>query len=316
MSGTISGAGGSGATVNLTGASTASVTANASGVYSFTGLANGNYTVTPTKSGFVMTPASLAVTISGANATANFTSAQTFTLSGTISGSGGSGATVSLSGASTATTTANASGVYSFTGLANGNYTVTPTKSGFVMTPASLAVTISGANATANFTSGQTFTLSGTISGAGGSGATVEPERRIDSDNDGQRFWRVQLHWIGQWQLHGDADEVRLRDDACEPGGHDQWRERNCELHFCADLYVERDYQREKAGSGATVNLTTKTASTTANASGVYSFTGLVNGSYTVTPTKLGFVMTPVNRAVRSVAPTRLRTSPPRRPLR
>ena len=73
-----------------------------SGVYSFTGLANGSYTVTPTKSGFVMTPASLAVTINGANATANFTSAQTFTLSGTISGAGGSGATVNLTGATTA----------------------------------------------------------------------------------------------------------------------------------------------------------------------------------------------------------------------
>jgi hypothetical protein len=219
LSGTISGAGGSGATVNLTGASTASVTANTSGVYTFTGLANGSYTVTPTKAGYLMTPTTRAVTINGANATANFSSAQTFTLSGTISGAGGSGATVNLTGAKTASVTANTSGVYSFTGLVNGSYTVTPTKSGFVMTPTSQAVTISGANATANFFSAQTFTLSGTISGAG--------------------------------------------------------------------------------GSGATVNLTgAKTASVTANTSGVYSFTGLTNGSYTVTPTKSGFVMTPTSQAV------------------
>src|SRR5215471_3059706 len=111
-----------------------------------------------------MTPTSQAVTINNANATANFSSAQTFTRSGTISGTGGSGATVNLTGASTASTTANASGVYSFTGLANGSYTVTPTKSGYVMTPTSQAVTINGANATANFSSAaQTFTLSGTI---------------------------------------------------------------------------------------------------------------------------------------------------------
>jgi hypothetical protein len=173
LSGTISGAGGSGATVNLTGAKTASTTANTSGQYSFTGLVNGSYTVTPTKSGFAMTPTSQAVTINGANATANFASAQTFTLSGTISGSGGSGATVNLGGAKTASTTANIFGQYSLTGLVNGSYTVTPTKSGFAMTPTSRAVTISGANATANFTSAQTFTLSGTISGSGGSGATV-----------------------------------------------------------------------------------------------------------------------------------------------
>jgi hypothetical protein len=219
LSGTISGAGGSGATVNLTGAKTASTTANTSGQYSFTGLANGSYTVTPTKSGFAMTPTSQAVTINGANATANFSSAQTFTLSGTISGVGGLGATVNLTGAKTASTTANIFGQYSFTGLTNGSYTVTPTKTGYAMTPTSRAVTISGANATANFTSAQTFTLSGTISGSG--------------------------------------------------------------------------------GSGATVNLTgAKIASTIANTSGQYSFTGLTNGSYTVTPTKSGFTMTPTSQAV------------------
>jgi hypothetical protein len=148
LGGTISGTGGSGATVNLTGAKTASVTANTSGVYSFTGLVNGSYTVTPTKSGFLMTPASQAVTISGANATANFSSAQTFTLSGTISGSGGSGATVKLTGTKTATVTANTSGVFTFAGLPNGSYTVTPSKGLHIYNPSNQTVAISGANKT------------------------------------------------------------------------------------------------------------------------------------------------------------------------
>jgi Domain of unknown function (DUF4082)/Bacterial Ig domain len=176
ITGTISGTGGSGATVKLTGAATATVTANTSGVYTFTGVANGSYTVTPSKTGFVYTPVSLAVTVNGANATANFSSAvQTFTITGTISGTGGSGATVKLTGAATATVTANTSGVYTFTGLANGSYTVTPSKTGFVYTPVSLAVTVNGANATANFSSAvPTFTITGTISGAGGNGATVK----------------------------------------------------------------------------------------------------------------------------------------------
>ncbi len=174
ITGTISGAGGNGATVNLGGAASATTTANASGGYSFLGLANGSYTVTPTKTGFTMTPSSQPVTINGANATANFSSAaQTFTISGTISGSGASGTTVSLSGAATATTTTNSSGAYSFSGLANGSYTVTASRTGFIMTPASQAVTINGASQTANFSSAQAFTISGTISGAGGSGATV-----------------------------------------------------------------------------------------------------------------------------------------------
>jgi hypothetical protein len=221
VSGTISGPGGAGATVNLTGSSTATTTADGSGNYSFTGLTNGNYTVAASLAGYIFTPASQPVTINGGNAVANFTSAvQTYALSGTISGPGGAGATVSLTGASTATTTADGSGNYSFTGLLNGSYTVTPGRTGYAFGPASQAVTISGSSATANFTSTLlTYTISGTISGAGGAGATVN-----------------------------------------------------------------------LAGAF--------TAATTADGSGNFSFTGLLNGSYVVTPANTGYVFTPVSQIV------------------
>ena len=90
------------------------------------------------KAGFVFTPSSQPVTINGANGTVSFSSvAQTFTLSGTISGAGGSGATVSVTGAATASATANTSGVYTISGLPKGTYTVTPSKAGgYVFTPA------------------------------------------------------------------------------------------------------------------------------------------------------------------------------------
>ncbi len=53
------------------------------------------------------------------------------------------------------------------------------------------------------------------------------------------------------------------------------------------------------AGSGATVALGgISTASTTADASGNYSFAGLVNGSYNVTPTKSGYSFNPPSLAV------------------
>src|SRR6202008_783594 len=105
------------------------------------------------------TPASQSVTVSGASVTGvNFTvAAATFAISGTITPTAtGSGSTVTLTqGATTvATTTAAANGTYSFTGLANGSYTVTPTKTGFVFTPASQSVTVSGASVT-----GDTFTI-------------------------------------------------------------------------------------------------------------------------------------------------------------
>ena len=55
------------------------------------------------------------------------------------------------------------------------------------------------------------------------------------------------------------------------------------------------------AGSGASTLVAlggTSAASTTADASGGYSFGGLSNGSYLVTPTKNGFTISPTNRNV------------------
>jgi hypothetical protein len=51
--------------------------------------------------------------------------------------------------------------------------------------------------------------------------------------------------------------------------------------------------------SGVTVSLTgASSASTTTDTSGFYRFTGLSNGSYTITPTKTGYTFSPVNRTV------------------
>ena len=52
-------------------------------------------------------------------------------------------------------------------------------------------------------------------------------------------------------------------------------------------------------GAGSTVSLTgTSSSSTTADASGNYTFSGLANGSYTVAPSKSGFTFNPSNQAV------------------
>jgi len=50
---------------------------------------------------------------------------------------------------------------------------------------------------------------------------------------------------------------------------------------------------------GATVNLTGPvSATTTTDSNGNYSFEGLANNTYTVTPTKSGYTMSPVSRNV------------------
>ena len=173
LSGTISGPGGAGATVSRTGTSSGSTTADANGNYTFTGLANGSYTITPSKTGFTFTPTNQPVTVANANVTGINFSTVTYSLSGAVSGLGGSGATVTLSGTASATATADASGNYTFTGLTNGSYTVTPSKTGFTFTPASTTTTLSNANLTGVNFATVTYTISGAISGPGGAAATV-----------------------------------------------------------------------------------------------------------------------------------------------
>jgi len=304
ISGTISGAGGPGATVNLTGAATASTTADTGGNYTFAGLANGSYTVTPSKTGYVYTPASKAVTVSGANVVAvNFSSAApTYSISGAISGGGGPGATVNLTGAATASTTADTGGNYTFAGLANGSYTVTPSKSGYVYTPASRAVTVSGANVVAvNFSSAaSTYSISGTISGAGGPGATINLTGAATASTTADTGGNYSFAGLanGNYTVTpSKSGYVYLpASRAVTVSGANVVA---VNFSSAAPTYSISGIISGAGGPGATVNLTgAVTASTTADTGGNYSFTGLANGSYTVTPSKPGYVYTPASRAV------------------
>jgi hypothetical protein len=103
---------------------TCSATNPSSGTWWFgvNGFAAGNFTITAT----VTTPVA------------------TFSISGNA---GTTGATVT---AGSQGATSDASNNYVISGLANGTYTVTPSKSGCTFTPATLSVTVAGANVTGN----------------------------------------------------------------------------------------------------------------------------------------------------------------------
>ncbi|MGO9211040.1 MAG: N,N-dimethylformamidase beta subunit family domain-containing protein [Terriglobales bacterium] len=298
ISGTISGTGGNAATVNLTGPATATATADASGNYTFSGLVNGAYTVTPSHIGFNFTPASQSATVNSANVTALNFSTVTYTLSGTISGAGGNGATVNLSGAATATTTADASGNYTFSGLTNGAYTVTPSNTGFNFTPASQTVTLTTANVTAVNFSTTTYTISGMISGPGGSGATVNltgaSTAAVTADASGNYTFTGLAN--GAYTVTPSKTGVAYT-PASQPATISNANV--TALNFSTVTYSISGTISGTGGNAATVNLTgTATATATADASGNYTFSGLVNGPYTITPSKTGFTFTPPNQAV------------------
>ena len=306
LSGTITpAANASGATVVLAGGASATTTADANGNYTFTGLSNGAYTVTPSKTGFTFTPANQAVTINGANGTANFTvQAATYSISGAITpAASGSGATVSLTGSTTATVTADASGNYTFSGLANGSYTVTPSKAGFTFTPANRAVTISNANVTANFTAqAVTYVITGSITpAASGSGATVvlsgAGTGTTTADTNGNFTFNGLAN--GSYTVTPSKNGFTFTpvNQAVTINGA------NGTATFAAQaaptFAISGTITPAASGAGAIVVLSgAASGSTSADASGNYTFTGLSNGSYTVTPSKSGFSFTPTSQTV------------------
>jgi len=171
ISGTVSGAVASSVTMTLSGAASKTTATATDGTYSFTTLANGSYIVTPSKSGYTFSPTRIPVTILGANQTGkNFTAtAGTYSISGYVycANYGVAGVAITI-GSKTATT--SSSGFYRIIGLPNGTYTVGASCAGFVFTPTSQSVTISGQSATGkNFTmtcsSGKALALQSTIGG-------------------------------------------------------------------------------------------------------------------------------------------------------
>ena len=298
---TLSGKPLSGVTMNLGGSATATATTDAKGKYALTSLPSGSYTVTPNLTGYSFTPTSASVSITTANVTKNFTAGPvTYLISGKVSGAIQQGVTITLSkaGAANKTTTTAADGSYSFTGLVNGSYTVTPSKTGFTFSPVSEPVTIDGANETAvDFTSaGVTYSISGTVSGAVQQGVTMTltgaANTQTTTASDGTYSFTGLANGgytvtpsLAGFTFAPTSKPITIS-NANSTGNN-----------FTATAVVTYLISGTVSGAvqqGVTMHLTgTANATTITAADGTYSFTGLANGGYTVTPSLTGYAFTP-----------------------
>lgn len=297
------GSGGAGATVTLSGAASRSATADGSGNYSFTGLVDGAYTVTPAKNGVLFSPPDQDVDVDGANVGAvNFTAlASTYSISGNL-GAAGAGATVTLSGSAGATSIADSSGNYAFNNLNNGTYTVSPVKSGVVFTPTSRTVSINSASLSSlNFSSlSQSWSISGSL-GTAGSGAIVNltgaASQSVVANGSGN------YTFVGLYNGTYTVTPVKAgivfspTSRAVSIGGASA-----SGVNFSTQAPTQTwsiSGTLGQAGSGVSMSLTgPSSAVVSTDAAGNYTFTGLANGTYTVTPSKAGYTFSPVNRSV------------------
>ena len=229
-----------------------------------------------------------------------YSNTQGYSIVGSISGSGGSGAIVNLTGAATASATADANGNFSFNSLANGSYTVTPSNGNDAFTPSNQAVTINSAHAmSVNFTSPTTYNLSGTISGPGGSGATVSLSGASSATTtaDGSGNYTFTGLANGSYTVtpsNGSYIFTPLSQSTTIKGANLS----AFNFSSVAPTYSLSGTISGPGGPGAMVSLSGASAATTrADGSGNYSFTGLANGSYTVAPSNGSYVFSPASQS-------------------
>ena len=230
-----------------------------------------------------------------------------YTISGKLQTSTGTAiasATVTGNGTLGAKTT-DASGNYSFTGVARGtSYTLTPSKAGYTFSPASASGTNVIAGATHNFTgtaSALTYTISGkvqTSTGAGIASATV-----TGSGSLGTRTTDASGNYSFTGVLLGTSYTLTPSKAgyAFSPASASGSNLSAGATHNFVGAFTYTISGKVQTSTGAGLASVTVTGSgslgtKTTDASGNYSFTGVVQGtSYTLTPSKAGYAFSPTS---------------------
>jgi parallel beta-helix repeat protein len=240
------------------------------------------------------------------------TSSTTLSISGSIRPSaGGAGATVVLSGASTAmSTTTDSSGNYRFDGLASGSYTVTPEKSNVQFTPSRQSATLSaqavtGLNFKATTSNPQTFSVSGTISpAASGAGTTVRlsgPATATTVADSSGNFQFIGLT-NGTYTLTPSSYNLTFT-PTVRTATVDASNVTRLNFTVTQNVTVSTSYSLSGTispsgiGAGTTVTLSgAANATSVADSSGNFFFSGLASGNYTLTPSKASFTFSPASQ--------------------
>jgi cytoskeletal protein CcmA (bactofilin family) len=226
----------------------------------------------------------------------------TFSISGTVNGAVKSGVTMTLSGSGSGSTETDSNGNYSFTSLSNGTYTVTPSKPGYTFKPKSETVTISGADVTGvDFkASAVTFSISGTVSGAVQSGVamTLSGNSSGTATTDASGNYSFSGLSNGTYTVTPSKPGYTFEpsSETVTISGTDVT---GIDFTSSAATHSISGQVTGDVKSGVTMTLSgSGSGNKITNFLGNYSFSGLSNGTYTVTPSKSGYTFTPPSTAV------------------
>jgi inhibitor of cysteine peptidase len=297
-------------TMVLSGTTSVTTQTDSQGNYSFSDVVPGTYTVTPSKQGYGFSPSSQTVTVTDGNQTGiNFTAEAGYSISGqvTLSGSGLVGVTMTLSGGVSKVTETNSEGRYSLTGLQNGSYVVTPTKEGYQFSPASQSVTITDSNKDGiNFTATAGFTISGkvTIDDSGLGEVTMTLSGGVSLTT-----LTTTTTSLGEYSFSNLSSGTYTVTPSRAGYGFTPVSQmitisnanvENVDFSAAFGYSISGQVARNDSGlKGVTMTLSGDDSdTTTTDSEGNYLFTGLSDGSYTVTPTKQGFEFDPSSQDV------------------
>ncbi|MFN3651337.1 MAG: carboxypeptidase regulatory-like domain-containing protein [Armatimonadota bacterium] len=212
----------------------------------------------------------------------------------TAGGSPLSGVTISADGRSTITA---ADGTYSFSGLAPAIYELTASRAGYRFAPESRLVSVGPDQTGQDFVGTPAYRIGGTVTldGAGLSGVTVEAGGETATTGADGAYLLPPLP-AGTYTVTASKTEYTF-----SPASHQVIVGPDASaIDFSAQRVTYRITGRIRAGGAglAGVSVTAGGSTVLTDAAGDYALEGLVAGSYTVTPSRQGYLFEPPSRSV------------------
>ncbi len=237
-----------------------------------------------------------------------------YTMSGTVGVAGGgalSGVTMTLSGTSSGSVMTVTGGNYSFSGLANGSYTVTPGLKGYTFAPTSITSTVNngnviGRNFVATSLTSTTYSISGTVTTSGGSalsGVTMilsgAAAGSTTTDTNGNYSFAGLANgtYTVTPSLNGytfSPTSITVTISNGNISGQNFTGTSNTSATYSISGKVSTSGGSPIAGVTVTLSGAAP-ASTSTSGNGTYTFAGLANGAYTITPSKNRYTFSPTS---------------------